>query len=45
MATVEEGLQAAGFNALFTHRVRLAGPDGLDAALIGWLRNAYDRAG
>ena len=36
---------AAGFNALFTHRVRLAGPDGLDAELIGWLRSAYDRAG
>jgi len=36
---------AAGFNALFTHRVRLAGPDGLDPELIGWLRSAYDRAG
>ena len=36
---------AASFNALFTHRVRLAGPDGLDAELIGWLRSAYDRAG
>ena len=36
---------ATGFNALFTHRVRLAGPDGLDSELIGWLRSAYDRAG
>ena len=36
---------AAGFNALFTHRVRLVGPDGLDSELIGWLRSAYDRAG
>ena len=36
---------AAGFNALFTHRVRLTGPDGLDSELIGWLRSAYDRAG
>ncbi len=35
----------AGFNALFTHRVRLAGPAGLDAELMGWLRTAYDRAG
>jgi Domain of unknown function (DUF5655)/Domain of unknown function (DUF4287) len=35
---------AVGFNALFTHRVRLAGPDGLDSELIGWLRSAYDRA-
>jgi Domain of unknown function (DUF5655)/Domain of unknown function (DUF4287) len=36
---------AAGFNALFTHRVRLTDPDGLDPELIGWLRSAYDRAG
>ena len=36
---------AAGFNALFTHRVRLADSAGLDAELIGWLRDAYDRAG
>jgi hypothetical protein len=36
---------AAGFNALFTHRVRLADLAGLDAELIGWLRVAYDRAG
>jgi Domain of unknown function (DUF5655) len=36
---------AAGFNALFTHRVRLAGPAGLDAELMGWLRTAYGRAG
>ena len=36
---------AVGFNALFTHRVRLTGPDGLDSELIGWLRSAYDRAG
>jgi hypothetical protein len=36
---------AAGFNALFTHRVRLTGAADLDAELIGWLRTAYDRAG
>jgi hypothetical protein len=36
---------AAGFNALFTHRVRLAGLAGLDAEFMGWLRTAYDRAG
>ena len=30
---------------LRTHRVRLAGPAGLDAELMGWLRTAYDRAG
>jgi predicted transport protein len=27
-----------------THKVRIAGADGLDAELIGWLREAYDRA-
>ena len=36
---------AAGFNALFTHRVRLTDPVGLDTELIAWLRDAYDRAG
>ena len=36
---------AAGFNALFTHRVRLTDPAALDSELIGWLRSAYDRAG
>jgi hypothetical protein len=36
---------AGGFNALFTHRVRVADPAGLDSELIGWLRSAYDRAG
>ena len=33
-----------GFNALFTHRVRLSSTDGIDAQLIGWLQRAYDRA-
>jgi predicted transport protein len=27
-----------------THRVRLSDPAGLDAEVIGWLREAYDRA-
>jgi len=36
---------AVGFNALFTHRVRLSDAAGLDHELIGWLRSAYDRAG
>jgi Domain of unknown function (DUF5655)/Domain of unknown function (DUF4287) len=36
---------AAGFNALFTHRVRVHGPEEVDADLTGWLRTAYDRAG
>jgi hypothetical protein len=36
---------AAGFNALFTHRLRLSGLPDVDAELTGWLRRAYDRAG
>jgi len=36
---------AAGFNALFTHRVRLFSPADVDGQLIGWLRRAYDHAG
>jgi hypothetical protein len=38
-------LEAAGsFNAMFTHRVRLAGLGDLDEALLGWLREAYEAA-
>jgi hypothetical protein len=36
---------ASGFNALFTHRVRVHTPEEVDAELTGWLRTAYDRAG
>jgi hypothetical protein len=36
---------ATGFNALFTHRVRLAGTDEVDPQLVGWLKHAYDQAG
>lgn len=36
---------AAGFNALFTHRVRVTGTAEIDDQLAGWLRRAYDRAG
>lgn len=35
---------ASGFNALFTHRVRLTSPTDVDRQLIGWLRDAYERA-
>ena len=36
---------SATFNALFTHRVRVRSDDDVDAELVGWLRQAYDRAG
>jgi Domain of unknown function (DUF5655)/Domain of unknown function (DUF4287) len=36
---------AAGFNALFTHRVRLAAVAEVDDELTSWLRLAYDQAG
>jgi hypothetical protein len=35
---------AAKFNALFTHRVRMAAAGDIDAQLFGWLRIAYDAA-
>src|SRR5215467_4081105 len=35
---------AAGFNALFTHRVRLTSTADIDSQLIAWLQRAYDRA-
>ena len=35
---------AAGFNALFTHRVRLPAGADIDPGLTGWLRLAYQHA-
>ena len=35
---------AKGFNALFTHRVRLTSTADIDPQLTGWLQRAYDRA-
>ena len=38
-------LEASGtFNALFTHRVRVATVADVDKALVAWLRKAYDAA-
>jgi predicted transport protein len=38
-------LEASGsFNAMCTHRVRLESPKDVDAELVGWLKQAYDRA-
>lgn len=36
---------SGSFNALFTHRVRVANADDLDDALAGWLAAAYAAAG
>ena len=36
---------AKGFNALFTHRVRVHMVADIDDELCGWLRHAYQRAG
>lgn len=41
-----ERLEGSGpFGAMCTHRVRLESPDQVDAELIGWLKEAYERAG
>jgi hypothetical protein len=38
-------LEASGsFNAMMTHRVRIAKPAEVDKELLGWLREAYDGA-
>ena len=38
-------LEASGaFSAMCTHRVRVESPDHVDKALIGWLREAYEKA-
>jgi hypothetical protein len=38
-------LEASGsFNAMVSHRVRVASAKDIDAQLIGWLREAYDKA-
>lgn len=38
-------LEAAGsFNAMVTHRVRVERSSEVDAELVGWLRQAYERA-
>jgi hypothetical protein len=46
-----KGVEAKGrlepsgsFNAMVTHRVRLASAKDVDAELIGWLRQAYEKA-
>lgn len=39
-------LEAAGsWNAMVSHRVRLAAPKDVDAKVKGWLKAAYERAG
>jgi hypothetical protein len=38
-------LEASGsFNAMVTHRVRVAKADEIDSELVGWLRQAYENA-
>ncbi len=38
-------LEAAGsWNAMVSHRVRIAGPAEVDGEIAGWLRQAYERA-
>jgi hypothetical protein len=35
---------SGGFNAMFTHRVKLAGVEEIDAEVESWLKDAYDAA-
>ena len=43
--TTERLESAAGFNALFTHRVRVNTITDVDEQLTTWLKQAYDLAG
>lgn len=43
--TTERLESASNFNAMFTHRVRLAALNDVDDHLIGWLKEAYTLAG
>lgn len=39
-------LEASGsFNSMVSHRVRVTAPSDVDDELVGWLRDAYERAG
>ena len=39
-------LEASGsFNAMFTHRVRLASVEDVDSVLVEWIKEAYEKAG
>jgi predicted transport protein len=35
---------SGSFNAMVSHRVRVSGPEEIDAELVGWLRQAYEAA-
>ena len=45
MPTTARLESAAGFNALFTHRVRVHSVNDLDDQVIAWLKQAYEAAG
>lgn len=45
MPTTERLESASGFNALFTHRVRLNTLNDVNEQLIAWLKQAYNLAG
>ncbi|MBA3851449.1 MAG: DUF4287 domain-containing protein [Chloroflexi bacterium] len=40
----EPGARLESVGGMWSHRVRLAGSDELDAEVVGWLRRAYERA-
>ena len=44
MATTGRFEEAGTWNAMVTHRVRITDPKQIDAEVINWLKQAYDKS-
>ncbi len=44
MAATGRFEEAGAWNAMVTHRVRITAPEQIDAEVINWLKQAYDKA-
>lgn len=45
VAVTDRLVSAAGWNALFTHRIRITRKADVDSRVVSWLKQAYERAG
>jgi hypothetical protein len=44
LATTGRFEEAGAWNAMVTHRVRITDPKQIDAEVINWLKQAYDKS-